>query len=675
MRDRIPLRRAPVNWLYWPRIVMFWRLHRRVKAMVKGSLLLSGLALAIGGKAEADTISLKPMADSYIQQFSPDVNAGGDFSNVAGALGSTKNGEVRRIFMRFDLSNLVPQNAVINSVTLQVTVVNVPQFAVDSYFDLKRLLKPWTESGVTWNTATPGNPWEQAGATGSSDSVPSPSSSVLVSVLGQYTFSSSDQLRQDVQGWVANPSSNNGWLMMSEDEGTEETARRFGAREDPPDAAVLTVDYSIPQLSITAQPQSQTNFVGGSVTFQVAAAGTTPFSYQWFFNNNPLPDETNSTLTLDNLQTNQTGPYFVTVTNSSGSTNSQIAFLSVEPLPRGVPIVTIISPTNGARFPAHADITLAASAAESNGVITQVEFFVGTNSAGVVSSPPYMLTTNNVPAGNYSVRAVATDDSGNRGASPTISFSVFDPPGVTVTTPPAGSRFPLGTNITVTATVASKGARIIGVDFFATRTNRATGAIDTTNIGSASAAPYTISWLPADTGDYSLTATVTDELGQTGQTPSIFVRIFIPELILPVITITDGPANLSRVTSSPITFSGTANDNIGMDYVELVSSSGPFLIVPGSVVRAEGTTNWSASIAPAPGKNLIRFHGVDLANNRSADLTRISSRHLQRTFSGCGYKPVPARECRIFPAATGKRRIVQRQSDDARRKLWLSWQV
>src|SRR5262249_34995707 len=54
--------------------------------------------------------------------------------------------------------------------------------------------------------------------------------------------------------------------------------------------------------SILMQPSSLTTTGGMSAGFTVSADGTAPFSYQWAFNDAPLPAETNSTLVLTNAQ-------------------------------------------------------------------------------------------------------------------------------------------------------------------------------------------------------------------------------------------------------------------------------------------------------------------------------------------------------------------------------------
>lgn len=82
-------------------------------------------------------------------------------------------------------------------------------------------------------------------------------------------------------------------------------------------------------LDITRQPQSASSCPGNSATFSVAAEGSGALSYQWYFNGSAITGQTNATLLLSNLQTNQAGLYAVVVWNASGSVTSASAQLSM----------------------------------------------------------------------------------------------------------------------------------------------------------------------------------------------------------------------------------------------------------------------------------------------------------------------------------------------------------
>jgi hypothetical protein len=102
----------------------------------------------------------------------------------------------------------------------------------------------------------------------------------------------------------------------------------------------------------------------------------------------------------------------------------------VSPVP---PVVSMTSPANGASAQAPAVFTLAADASDPDGTIVRVEFFADTTSLGVDTSAPYSVSWTNVPAGNYNLTAVATDDGGNTSTSSPVSVTVTSPP-----TPPDG---------------------------------------------------------------------------------------------------------------------------------------------------------------------------------------------------------------------------------------------
>ena len=80
---------------------------------------------------------------------------------------------------------------------------------------------------------------------------------------------------------------------------------------------------------ITLQPEDQTVTEGGAAHFAVSAEGTQPLSYQWLMDGLRLPDETNASLVLSNVQASQAGDYTVVVANAVGSVTSAVARLTV----------------------------------------------------------------------------------------------------------------------------------------------------------------------------------------------------------------------------------------------------------------------------------------------------------------------------------------------------------
>jgi hypothetical protein len=99
-------------------------------------------------------------------------------------------------------------------------------------------------------------------------------------------------------------------------------------------SAVATLTVNIPAY-ITSDPQSQTVLQGGNATFIVVATGDSPLTYQWYQQLNTatsgssLNGETNADLNIIRANINESGNYFVVVTNDYGSVTSRVASLIV----------------------------------------------------------------------------------------------------------------------------------------------------------------------------------------------------------------------------------------------------------------------------------------------------------------------------------------------------------
>lgn len=108
--------------------------------------------------------------------------------------------------------------------------------------------------------------------------------------------------------------------------------------------ASLSLRYD--PIIVTVQPQDSIVQLGGNVTLTVAVTGSRP-SYQWYRTNvnngasSAIPDATNATLTLNNLQFTNSGYYHVLVTNPASAAVSRDAALIVT-----VPTYDLILLTN-----------------------------------------------------------------------------------------------------------------------------------------------------------------------------------------------------------------------------------------------------------------------------------------------------------------------------------------
>jgi len=97
------------------------------------------------------------------------------------------------------------------------------------------------------------------------------------------------------------------------------------------------------------------------------------------------------------------------------------------------PVVAITSPENGSAYKTGSNITITASASESNGTIREVYFFDRTYYLGSTTFSPYTYTWTNVPDGTYSLTVEATDSNGATLISAPITITVSSTASLTTT--------------------------------------------------------------------------------------------------------------------------------------------------------------------------------------------------------------------------------------------------
>jgi GH18 family chitinase len=121
------------------------------------------------------------------------------------------------------------------------------------------------------------------------------------------------------------------------------------------------------------------------------------------------------------------GSYALTAkaTDNQGSeTTSSAVNVTVGTITNPAPTVSITSPSNGSTFTPSSNITIQATAADTQGgSVTKVEFYQNGQFLGVDTSSPYSFTWNSVAAGSYQLTAVATDNGGATTTSATVSIS------------------------------------------------------------------------------------------------------------------------------------------------------------------------------------------------------------------------------------------------------------
>ncbi len=229
------------------------------------SLLLGGCVI----RADAASITNNSSADTSLLEIEPSHNNGGQSVVISGHI---QNPFLTRGLYRFDLASL-PTNTLIQSVVLELTVTAQPGDGLaNSAFGLHRMLRPWGEGDkvpiirpgqglpatageATWSHSFyPTNAWAAPGGAPDVDFVSAESSfQFIYGAVETYRFESTPELVADVQGWVNDPASSFGWLLICNDEVTPFTARHFGSRENPGYHPNLELQFLVPPRIESAQ--------------------------------------------------------------------------------------------------------------------------------------------------------------------------------------------------------------------------------------------------------------------------------------------------------------------------------------------------------------------------------------------------------------------------------------
>ena len=185
--------------------------------------------------------------------------------------------------------------------------------------------------------------------------------------------------------------------------------------------ALLTVQSASTPPSISSQPASVSVGAGGNAAFTVGASGSSPLSYQWSLNTTNLPNATNATLVVFNVQPANAGNYVVTITNPYGTTNSATAVLTVQTFP---PFIT--SQPTGLSVQVGDGATFTVSAT-GTAPLSYQWMFNGTNLVNATNASLVLSKVQTNNAGNYAVTITNPYGTTNSASA-----------GLAVTLPPSG---------------------------------------------------------------------------------------------------------------------------------------------------------------------------------------------------------------------------------------------
>jgi hypothetical protein len=136
--------------------------------------------------------------------------------------------------------------------------------------------------------------------------------------------------------------------------------------------------------------------------------------------------------------------------------------------PNTGPTITLTQPVAGGNYTGPASVTFAATASDSDGTVTRVDFLANGSVVATVTAAPFTATWSAVPAGTYSITARAWDNRSAMTTSAAVTITVVNPTTPPVTNPnppptitPQGSRKPVAVR-TRTPRATSTGGRAVG---------------------------------------------------------------------------------------------------------------------------------------------------------------------------------------------------------------------
>jgi regulation of enolase protein 1 (concanavalin A-like superfamily) len=363
-----------------------------------------------------------------------------------------------------------------------------------------------------------------------------------------------------------------------------------------------------PTVSITAPAPSASYTAPASVSITATALDSdgTVAKVDFYSNGQPLGSDTTSPYSF-NWTNVAAGTYSVSAiaTDNAGATaTSQQVTVTVAAPANKPPTVSITAPSSSASYTAPANVSITATALDSDGTVAKVDFYSNGQPLGSDTTSPYIFSWTNVAAGTYTLTAIATDNTGAKTTSAGVTVTVAPPPNkpptVSISTPAAGTVYTAPASMSIAAIASDPDGSVVRVDFYA----------GTQQVGSAVSSPFSVTWSGVPGGAYSLTAIATDNAGARTTSLPVSINVAIPLGATVVLTPpTDYDTNVTSlnlelrragdaVTTAPVTTKNLGKPaviagEVAVDITALVAPlpTGSYYAVVISVGPAGSTTS------------------------------------------------------------------------------------
>lgn len=262
--------------------------------------------------------------------------------------------------------------------------------------------------------------------------------------------------------------------------------------------------------------------------------------------------------------TNTNGTYAITAIaydNLGATGTSNAVNIVVSGTANAAPTVTLAAAANA--IANGGSTVLTATAADTDGTITKVDFYDGSTLISSDTSAPYNHTFTSTTAGTHALRAVAFDNMGASTTSATVNVTVAAvgsnaPPSVTITA--ATNAVVAGGTVAIAATASDSDGTIAKVEFYD----------GTTLVNNDTTAPYGFNFSSTTVGTHSITARAYDDKGATTNSAPVVVTVTaVPGSDLPRITLS--ASNTLVAPGASVTLTGTATATATGATVAMVS--------------------------------------------------------------------------------------------------------
>jgi hypothetical protein len=346
-------------------------------------------------------------------------------------------------------------------------------------------------------------------------------------------------------------------------------------------------------------------------------SGTVPVATNW---GNPV---------FINSQANALSPgtYTATVTftnasNGSGNTTRIVTLIVGSAGDTTPPTVTITNPAPPTATSPTASVTVSGTASDNTGITSMYWVNMLTNEQGTMAGASAWTFTAGLVNGDNLFYVEAWDGSGNQGtASITVHYgpttgaqmSVTPATGFTASGPAGGPFSPLQQVYTVSNTGTA------AVSFTATATQPWVNVLaGTTTLAPGASGTVVLSFTAAANslaaGNYADSVTFTNAANGAGNTTRSVSLVVgsSSDTTPPTIAITNPAPPSATASSSPLTISGTASDNVG---VASISWTNAEALQSGTV---PGGNSWSINMPLVSGTNTITITAHDAGGNSAS---------------------------------------------------------